>query len=71
MNEITIFLSEQEAIKFREFQKNYTTFMLMLNRGVFDVRKGNVTLNFDHEGTLQAIRRDDFIYSREHDARNT
>lgn len=62
MNEITIFLTENDAIQ-------YKTFMLLMNKGVFDIRKGNAILSFDHEGILQTIRREDFMYSREFEAR--
>lgn len=69
MNEITIFLTENDAIQYRLFQQHYKTFMLLMNKGVFDIRKGNAILSFDHEGILQTIRREDFMYSREFEGR--
>lgn len=65
-NEITIFLTPVEAIEFRNFQKYYTEFMLLVNKGVFDQKNGAVTLHFDNNGILQTIQRSDFLYSRKH-----
>lgn len=65
MNETTtVFLIPEEAQKFLEFQKNYKTFMLLLNQGVFDQRNATISLYFDHDGTLQTIIRNDFLYKR-------
>jgi len=66
MNEITIQLTEEEAFKFIEFQKNYLNFMLLVEKGVFNQRNSAVTLHFDKDGTLQTIQRADFLYSRKH-----
>jgi len=66
-NEITIFLTEEEALKFAKFQKYYTEFMLLIDRGVFDQKNGAITMHFDHNGILQTIQRADFLYSRKHD----
>lgn len=66
-NEITIILSEEEAKKFVEFQRNYATFMLMLEKGVFTIRNGSAILNFDHLGILQNIQRADMLYSKKHE----
>lgn len=65
--EITIFLSPSEAIEFRNFQKYYTEFMLLVNKGVFDQKNSAITLHFDSNGTLQTIQRADFMYSRRHE----
>ncbi len=70
MNETTIFISEQEAYRWLQFQKNYETFMLLLDKGVFDIKNGSVALHFDHLGLLQTIQRADVLYSRKHDLTN-
>lgn len=70
MNEIKqvkIILSEEDAKKWIEYQKNYVTFVLMLERGVFDIKNGSALLNFDSQGILQNIQRSDYLYSRKHD----
>lgn len=66
-NEITIFLTEPDAIQFRNFQKYYAEFMLLVNKGVFDQKNSAITLHFDSSGTLQTIQRADFLYSRKHE----
>lgn len=71
MNEIktiTLFVSEEEAKKFIEYQKNYSMFNLLLEKGVFAIKNGSAVLNFDNEGILQNIQRADFLYSRKHES---
>lgn len=63
MNEVTIFLSQEEADKWLEFQKNYQTFILMLNKGVFNIRSGSAVLNFDANGHITTIQRADMLYN--------
>ncbi len=67
MNEITIFLTESDAAQFKNFQKYYAEFMLLVNKGVFDQRNGAVTLHFDSNGILQTIQRADYLYSKKHE----
>ena len=71
MNEIktiTLFVSEEEAKKFIEYQKNFLMFNLLLEKGVFNIKNGSAVLNFDNEGVLQNIQRADFLYSRKHES---
>lgn len=65
--QITLYLIEKEAEKFLLFQKYYTEFMLLIDKGVFDQKNSAVTLHFDSNGVLQTIQRADFMYSRKHD----
>ncbi len=67
MEQTTVYLSEEDAKKFIEWQKHYDTFQLLLDRGVFDVKNGNVVLHFDSVGTLQTIERGDILYARRFD----
>jgi hypothetical protein len=65
-NEITIFLTEEEATKFVLFQKHYSDFMLMIEKGVFDQKNATIMLDYDSNGVLQTIRRNDFMYSKKY-----
>lgn len=64
---IKIELSEQDAIRFREFMKNYDAFNLLLERGVFDVKNGSVVMDFDKDSILQTIRFTGYMYSKRHE----
>ncbi len=66
-NQITIFLTDDQAKKFVEFQKNYETFRILQERGVFNIRNGNAVLHFDSFGVLQTIERGDILYARRFD----
>jgi hypothetical protein len=64
MNEqTTIFLIPEEAKKFLEFQKNYKSFMLLLEKGVFNIRNGAAVINFDSNGQISTIDRNDVLYN--------
>lgn len=62
-NQIAVFLTNVEAEKFKEFQRYHDTFMLLIDKGVFDVKNGSVTLNFDPFGTITTIHRNDMLYN--------
>jgi hypothetical protein len=62
-NNITIFLNEEEAKRWLVFQKNYDLFMLLVERGVFDIRNGSATLNFNPTGQITTIQRVDMLYN--------
>jgi len=63
-NQITLFLIPEEAVKFKEFQKHYELFMLLLEKGVFQQKNAAVTLHFDPDGTLRTIQRADVLYKK-------
>ena len=64
---IAIYVPDEEAKKFLEFQEHYDVFMLLLNSGVFDVRNGSVVLHMDKNGSIKAINRSDVLYSARHE----
>lgn len=66
IDEITIFMSNQEAIQFRMFQQYYEQFVLMVSKGVFDIRDGSVEVHFDHFGAIQKIDRHDPLFDARH-----
>jgi hypothetical protein len=49
---VTIELTDEEALLFRKFREKQDTFMTLEEAGVFDIRNGKATLNFDANGTL-------------------
>jgi hypothetical protein len=63
--EVAVYLPDEDAKKFLLFQQHYDLFSLLLERGVFDQTKSSIILDFDHHGTLQSIRRNDFLYARQ------
>lgn len=66
-NEVTVILTESDAIQFRNFQKYYEMFLLMVTKGVFDQKNAAVTLHFDSKGILQTIQHAGFLYSKKHE----
>lgn len=69
MNEdinITIFVPEQDGKKWLLFQEYYQPFSLMADAGVFLIKNGTASLDFDQYGALKTIRRSDVLYSHRH-----
>lgn len=60
----TLFLIPTEVQKFVLFQQYYEPFSILLNYKVFEQKNATVLIDFDHEGILKSIRRNDFMYSR-------
>ena len=63
MNDVTIILTETDANRWKQFQQNYDNFMLLVNKGVFDIKTGKATLNFLN-GQLQMIDRQEVIWHK-------
>lgn len=56
----TIQLTPVDAQKFIQFQKYYAFITLMDNIGAFDMRNGNVVINFNSEGEIAKISKQEF-----------
>ncbi len=61
---MTIELSDEEAVLFLAFQKDYATYTTLKESGVFDIRNGKAILNFDQDGTLCEIDCNLKLYKR-------
>ena len=59
---ITIELSELDANDFILFQKHYVQFKQLLDEGVFDIKGGNATIDFDDSGNINRVIRQ--LYSK-------
>jgi hypothetical protein len=56
MNKIPVFVPDEEL----------KIYLLLKQSGVFDVRNGSVTINFDKNGVIGNITRNDCMYSNRH-----
>lgn len=54
---IAIELTNDEALLFRAFMQYRTQIAFMLEQGVFDVKRGQVILNFDRDSKLLSIEK--------------
>jgi len=54
-DQITVFLSPEEATLFVEFQKRFTFMKLMESLGAFSVKSGSVTIHFDNLGKIASV----------------
>lgn len=60
--EIAIYATNEVARKFVLFQQYFEPFSLMVDKGVFTQRNAAITLHFDKDGVLKAIKRMDSLY---------
>lgn len=67
IEQVTVSISEIEAKRWALFMRYYDTFALLAEKGVLDQKNAAITLNFDKNGILQTVQREDFLYSRKHE----
>jgi len=70
MNDIPttiIYLTPIDAELFVKFQKYHQLFQLLVDKGVFNQKNGNVLLNFGPNGEISSIERHDILYSARHE----
>jgi hypothetical protein len=51
----TILISEEDAARFIEFQRNYEVFKALIDAHVLNIADGSFTCHFSHDGLLQNI----------------
>lgn len=61
--QITIFLTTPEAEMFKSFQEFHSTFFLLVNSGVFNIKGGSAVIHFDESGVIQNIERNDTLFN--------
>lgn len=62
---MTIELSENEAATFRLFREHQDNIQIMLQAGVFNIRRGSVEMHFDGEGKIGVITGHPLLYKRD------
>lgn len=62
-NDITIFISESDAIKWQQFQKNYEIINILMAKGIFDIKYGKATLNFA-QGQLKNVTKEEIVWHK-------
>jgi len=58
-----IFLTQEEAKSYREFKRNRSRFITLMEAGVFDLKEGKAEINF-HNGKVQTINIHTRTYKR-------
>lgn len=53
-------LSTEQAEQFIDFQKYYTLFGLLNSINAFDIKDGNVTINFNHMGEIKTVEKHEY-----------
>lgn len=51
----TVYLTEEEARLFIEFQKRYAFMQLLESLDVFKIRSGSITVHFDNTGEIASL----------------
>lgn len=61
---ISVLLSKEDSELFMAFQQHHAAFTTLYDAGVFSVRNGTATLNFDSSGTLTDINCNIKVYKK-------
>jgi hypothetical protein len=59
-----IFLIPAEVNQFLLFREHYDIFSTLIDARIYEVKNGNITINFDHEGTLMTVVRNEIVFKR-------
>ena len=51
----TIELTNEDALLFAQFQKRYAFIKLLESLGAFDIKSGNIKINFDEIGAIGVV----------------
>lgn len=62
MNEVTIILIDKEVILFKQFREYQDRFQFLVQNGVFGLKRGSATINFDNAGNISSIQKTEYIY---------
>jgi len=60
---IPVFMPDEEVKQFLIFQKHFEPISLLVNNGVFEQKNATILLDFDKDGVLKSVRRQDFLFS--------
>lgn len=63
METVTIILNNEEAEKYKLFQKHYALFSTLQQKGVFDVQFGKCVLNIAF-GQIQNIVKEEIVWKK-------
>jgi hypothetical protein len=61
-DEITIFLSPIDAERYKQFLQYYDIFTLLVDKKVFEQKSAAITINFDNQGHIGTITRNDVLF---------
>jgi len=57
-------MTAEEAKLFVEYQKHRGLFLKLLDTGVFDTKNGQVTIDFNSDGTMMQVQRRMIMYRK-------
>lgn len=56
---MNMILTPQEEVRFLTFKKYYAFLLLLDNMGAFDIKNGSLTINFDKDGRIGSVDRNE------------
>lgn len=59
---VAVELSDSDALLFKQFCQYHDKFQFLVQNGVFDLKRGFVTINFSNEGNISSIQKSEYIY---------
>jgi hypothetical protein len=60
---IPVFMPDAEVKKFLVFQKHYEPISILVDNGVFEQKNATILLDFDKDGVLKSVRRQDYLFT--------
>lgn len=63
--QVAVYIPDSQVAKWALFNRYYEHFSLLLEHDIFNQKNASIILNFDSEGVLRTIRREDVLFNRQ------
>ena len=60
---IPVYLPDEEVKKFMIFQEFFEPISILVQNHVFEQKNATILLDFDKDGVIRSVRRQDFLYT--------
>jgi hypothetical protein len=60
---IPVYMPDEEVKRFLVFQQHYQPISILVDNGVFEQKNATILLDFDKDGVLKSVRRQDYLFS--------
>lgn len=61
---VAVELSNQDAELFKQFCQYHNQFQFLVQNGVFGLKRGFATINFDNDGNISSVQKSEYIYPK-------
>ena len=61
---VAVELNDADALLFKQFCQYHDKFQFLVQNGVFDLKRGFATINFDNVGNISSVQKSEYVYPK-------